>query len=97
MQSAMKKLFLAIFTLFTMSVVTQAGELESAYQKEYAFLKAQKAELEKRLESDKVQQANELQASKEKVEALQAKLLEVSEKGTIRFQYFTRYISSTTN
>ncbi|MBD3798060.1 MAG: hypothetical protein IE887_10080, partial [Campylobacterales bacterium] len=83
MQAVMRKLILAIFTLFTMSVVTQAGELESAYQKEYAFLKAQKAELEKRLESDKVQQANETQASKEKVEALQAKLLEVSEQAKV--------------
>ncbi len=74
------KLFFTIVTFVSLSASLQAGELERAYQKEYAFLKAQKAELEKRLEIDTVQQANELQASKEKVEALQAQLLEVSEK-----------------
>ncbi|GIT98751.1 MotA/TolQ/ExbB proton channel family protein [Sulfurovum sp. TSL1] len=77
------KLFFAIATLVSLSATVQAGELERAYQKEYAFLKAQKAELEKRLETDTVQQANELHASKEKVEALQAKLLEVSAKAKV--------------
>lgn len=74
------KLFFAIVTFVSLSAALQAGELEKAYQKEYAFLKAQKAELEKRLATDKAQQASEIQASKEKVEALQTKLLEVSEK-----------------
>ncbi len=74
------KLFFALVTFVSLSVAVQAGELERAYQKEYAFLKAQKAELENRLATDKVQQANELNASKEKVEALQNKLLDVSEK-----------------
>ncbi len=74
------KLFFAIVTLVSFSVAVEAGELERAYQKEYAFLKAQKAELEKRFATDEVQHANEIQASKEKVEALQEKLLEVSEK-----------------
>lgn len=67
----------------SLSAAVQASELERAYQKEYAFLKAQKAELEKRLVSDKEQQANELNASKEKVDALQGKLLEVSEKAKV--------------
>ena len=74
------KLFFAIVTFVSLSAAVQAGELERAYQKEYAFLKAQKAELENRLATDKVQQANEIQASKEKAEALQGKLLEVSAK-----------------
>jgi len=77
------KLFFAIVTFASLSTALHAGELERAYQKEYAFLKAQKAELEKRLETDKVQQANEINASKEKVEALQAKLLEVSEQAKV--------------
>jgi biopolymer transport protein ExbB len=77
---SMIKLFLAFVTVASMAVTTQAGELERAYQKEYAFLKAQKAELEKRLATDKVQQANDVQASKEKVEALQEKLLDASAK-----------------
>ncbi len=74
------KLFFALVTFLSLSANVQAGELERAYQKEYAFLKAQKAELEKRLATDKVKQANELEASKEKTEALQGKLLEVSAK-----------------
>jgi len=74
------KLFFAIVAVASLSATVHAGELEKAYQKEYAFLKAQKTELEKRLATDKVQQAEEIQASKEKVESLQAKLLEVSEK-----------------
>jgi biopolymer transport protein ExbB len=77
------KLFFAIVTFASLSATVQAGELEKAYQKEYAFLKAQKTELEKRLATDKVQQENEIQASKEKVEALQATLLEVSEKAKV--------------
>jgi biopolymer transport protein ExbB len=77
------KLFFAIVTFASLSVTVHAGELEKAYQKEYAFLKAQKTELEKRLAADKVQQENEIQASKEKVEALQATLLEVSEKAKV--------------
>lgn len=80
---SMTKLFFALVTFASLSVALQAGELERAYQKEYAFLKAQKAELESRLETDKVQQANELNASNEKVEALQAKLLEVSEQAKV--------------
>lgn len=77
------KLFFAMVAFVSLSAAVQAGELERAYQKEYAFLKAQKAELEKRLVSDKEQQANELNASKEKVDALQEKLLEVSEKAKV--------------
>jgi len=76
---SMTKLIFALLAVALLSVAAQAGELERAYQKEYAFLKAQKAELESRLATDKVQQTNDLNASNEKVEELQAKLLEVSE------------------
>jgi len=77
------KLFFTLVTFASLSIAAHAGELERAYQKEYAFLKAQKAELENRLATDKVQQANELNASNEKVEALQAKLLEVSDQAKV--------------
>ncbi len=58
--------------------ITLANELDRAYKKEYAFLKAQKAELSKRLSSDKAQQKKELIASKEKIFALQQKLLDLN-------------------
>ena len=75
------KLLLAFMTVVSISASAYAGELERAYQKEYAFLKAQKVELEKRLATDTVKQAKDLNASKEKVEVLQAKLLDLSEQG----------------
>lgn len=78
MKAMIMKLFLPIFVLFALVSAAHAGELERAYQKEYAFLKAQKAELEKRLESDTLQQEKELALTKEKVEALQSALLDVS-------------------
>ncbi|UFH59118.1 MotA/TolQ/ExbB proton channel family protein [Sulfurovum mangrovi] len=83
MKRMIMKQFLTIFTLIAFTAVTQAGELERAYQKEYAFLKAQKAELEKRLESDQLQQEKDLQLSKEKVEALQSTLLEISKEAKV--------------
>lgn len=77
----MMKLLLPLCILFTS--LTQAGELERAYQKEYAFLKAQKAELEKRLEVDQLQQEKDLQLSKEKIAALQSALLEISKEAKV--------------
>ena len=68
----------AIIALFITTVTVQASELDRAYQKEYAFLKAQKAELEKRLETNTVNHEKELETAKMKVEALQGKLLQVS-------------------
>jgi biopolymer transport protein ExbB len=68
----------AIIALFITTATVQASELDRAYQKEYAFLKAQKVELEKRLETNKVKEVSELETAKLKVEALQGKLLQVS-------------------
>lgn len=68
----------AIIALFITTATIQASELDRAYQKEYAFLKAQKSELEKRVESNKENHAKELETAKLKVEALQGKLLQVS-------------------
>ncbi|MFT7879324.1 MAG: MotA/TolQ/ExbB proton channel family protein [Sulfurimonas sp.] len=83
MKAMMMKLFLPIFTLVALTVATCASELDRAYQKEYAFLKAQKTELEKRLEADKLQQEKELQRAREKVEALQSTLLKVSREAKV--------------
>ena len=77
--SSMTKLFYMIAALLMVSTAAYSNELERAYQKEYAYLKAQKEELEKRLISDKVQQEKDLNASKQKIEELQKKLLEISE------------------
>ncbi len=93
---SMNKLFFAIVAFISFWVSVQAGELESAYQKEYAFLKAQKAELETRLATDKVQQKNDIQASKEKVEVLQVQLLEVSAKvktSSEKLEKFTKMLA----
>ncbi len=77
--SSMIKLFYMIAALLMVSTAAYSNELEKAYQKEYAYLKAQKEELEKRLISDKAQQEKDLNASKQKIEELQKKLLEISE------------------
>lgn len=74
----MKKIFLAMIAFSLLASITLANELDRAYKKEYAFLKAQKAELSKRLSSDKAQQKKELIASKEKIFALQQKLLDLN-------------------
>lgn len=81
--SSMTKLFYMIATLLMASTAVHSDELERAYQKEYAYLKAQKAELEKRLISDKAQQEIDLNASRGKIEELQKKLLAVSEAAKI--------------
>ncbi|MDD2399376.1 MAG: MotA/TolQ/ExbB proton channel family protein [Sulfurovum sp.] len=75
----MTKLFYMMAALLMVSTAAYSNELERAYQKEYAYLKAQKEELEKRLISDKVQQERDLNASTQKIEELQKKLLEISE------------------
>ncbi len=68
-------LFIALLML---PYAAGASELEKAYEKEYAFLKAQKAELESRLAKDKETQDKELGDARLKVDTLQEKLLDVS-------------------
>lgn len=90
------KIFLPIIACFALLQVSQASELEKAYQKEYAFLKAQKDELQKRLERDKVQQTSELNTTKTKVEALQSKLLKLSSEAKVsneRFEKLSKMLS----
>jgi biopolymer transport protein ExbB len=74
----MKSIVKTVISVALLAGLLQSGELEQAYQKEFAFLKAQKEELLKRVTQDQIVQVGELNASKIKVETLQAKLLEVS-------------------
>lgn len=76
----MKKIFLAITTLFVFVSTVNASELSDAYQKEYAFLKAQKAELTTRHEADKIQHDTDLLNAKEKLVNLQQTLLDLNKK-----------------
>lgn len=78
MHMPITKFFIIIAALIAMVSTTNADELTRAYEKEFAFLKAQKAELEQRLKEDQVAQQSDLDASKAKVEALQEELLEIS-------------------
>lgn len=76
----MKRLFLVIVTLCFLTLTVTANELDRAYKKEYAFLKAQKAELQKRLSLGKVQYEEDLLTAKEKVVGLQQNLLDINKK-----------------
>lgn len=68
--------FIIALTLFSS---LQADELSEAYQKEYAFLKAQKAELEQRLVKERASQETEIFKAKDKVKSLQNKYVSLSE------------------
>ncbi|MEA1953690.1 MAG: MotA/TolQ/ExbB proton channel family protein [Campylobacterota bacterium] len=76
----MKKLFLTITTLLMIVSTGHASELDRAYKKEYAFLKAQKAELQTRLASDTLRHDEDLLKAKEKVVNLQQILLDINKK-----------------
>jgi len=70
----MKFLFLALFTLSSL----MANELTDAYKKEFTFLKAQKNELEKRLEKERKTQANDLYKAKNNVKDKQNNFVNLS-------------------
>ncbi|MCD6654015.1 MAG: MotA/TolQ/ExbB proton channel family protein [Sulfurovum sp.] len=92
----MKTIFRVLATLFFLFFCLHAGELERAYQKEYAFLKAQKTELERRLQTDKAMQSSELESAKTKVDSLQENLLDLSEKikvSTEKLEKVTKILS----
>ncbi|HIP46422.1 MAG TPA: flagellar motor protein MotA [Campylobacterales bacterium] len=72
----MKKILLTAL-LLTLSYV-QADELSDAYSKEYAFLKAQKNELNIRFKSEQSQQRSAQANAKFKVEALQEKIVNLT-------------------
>jgi biopolymer transport protein ExbB len=74
----MKKILIIIAALFAVNTV-QASELSDAYKKEYTFLQAQKSELQSRLIKEEGQQKQDIGVAGEKLEALQTKLIEVSD------------------
>ncbi len=89
----MKKIFLAITTLFVLVSTVNASELSDAYQKEYAFLKAQKAELTTRLEADKTQHDTDLLNAKEKLVNLQQTLLDLNKKVDIDKEKLSKLVT----
>lgn len=74
----MKNIFITITALLVLVSTAYASELDDAYQKEYAFLKAQKSELQTRLSTDIIRHDVELLDAKEKVINLQQKLLDLN-------------------
>ena len=76
----MKKILLGL----TLSVAllfgaeAQTDQLEAAYQKEFAFLKAQKRELQKRYDEMKADQSGKLAAAQTEIERLQQKMLKLT-------------------
>lgn len=74
----MKKLLWALSLLLCVNTL-QASELSSAYKKEYTFLKAQKSELQSRFIKEQTQQKDDLGEAKDKLEALQEKLISLSD------------------
>jgi len=70
--------FLLLFLLFFGTYLT-ADELRDAYEKEFAFLKAQKTELQRRLQSEHSFQVKEIAKTKAQVQALQNKLVTLSQ------------------
>ncbi len=74
----MKKLLLILTALLFVTSVN-ASELSAAYKKEYTFLKAQKSELQSRFIKEEAQQKTDISAAGEKLNALQEKLIKVSD------------------
>ncbi len=75
----MKKFYTALVALLLITTTIHADELSDAYNKEYTFLKAQKAELQTRMLKEKKQQERDLEKAKSKTKSLQNKYLELSE------------------
>ena len=75
----MKKFYTALAALLLITTTIHADELSDAYNKEYTFLKAQKAELQTRMGKEKRQQQADLLKAKAKTKALQDKYLQLSE------------------
>jgi len=74
----MKKIVL-VLTAMLFAVTLNASELSDAYKKEYTFLKAQKNELQNRFIKEETQQKEEIAKAGEKLNALQGKLIKVSD------------------
>lgn len=72
-----KIIWMMISVLFATTL--NASELSEAYKKEYTFLQAQKSELQSRLIKAETQQKADISAAGEKLNALQEKLIKVSD------------------
>jgi len=68
------RIFILVFLLLG-SAIAQAGELEQAYQKEFAYLVAEKKALEQRLANLKVSQESQLNKVSGEIDALQKTFL----------------------
>jgi len=86
----MKKTFLVITALFIFAATVNASELGKAYQKEYAFLKAQKEELANRFKIETTQHKEDLFKAKKQVVDLQQKLLDLNKKVNLKKEKFTK-------
>ncbi|HHH19630.1 MAG TPA: flagellar motor protein MotA [Campylobacterales bacterium] len=75
----MKKFYTALVALLLTTTAIHADELSDAYNKEYTFLKAQKAELQSRMAKEKAQQQADLAKAKAKAKVLQDKYLKLTE------------------
>jgi len=73
------RFFILLLTIaLTSGTALTADELSDAYQKEYAFLKAQKDELTKRVKKEKLLQDKEVSKLQKKVKSLQSKYVALS-------------------
>ncbi len=75
----MKKTYSLLITILLLMTSLNADELTNAYNKEYTFLKAQKAELKSRMLKEKRQQEADLVKARERTKALQDRYLEINE------------------
>jgi len=76
----MKKLYFMLLAVSVLVSASTASELSKAYKQEYAFLKAQKAELASRFIKGEAQHKVALEEVKVKVDTLQQKLLLLDKK-----------------
>jgi len=96
----MKRLYFIWLVMFVSASVLNASELSQAYEKEYAFLKAQKAELSSRLIKDQESQKKELAQAKAKVDDLQKSLLALNKKSkeaTTKLEKLTEQLNTVTD
>lgn len=86
----MKNLFQTLMAITLLSSTLVASELSRAYQKEYAFLKEQKAELQSRLIKEDAHHKENLAQAEEKAQKLQQELLEVSNALKVKKEALTK-------
>jgi len=71
----MRAVLLLVALLLTTGIAATDSELERAYAKEFAFLKAQKEMLQQRLEAVKKEDKKKIERAKKEIERLQATVL----------------------